>query len=103
MARQIRHDASGPAVLDEDDLGDDGKLYVCRCGLSNDQPLCDGSHDATADEDDDVVYEYEDDDPDGERWVVEGVELAEEEVGSTRRGGGRVDSPRSGPGRTDDE
>ena len=78
MARQIRHEADGPAVLDEDDLGDDGQIYVCRCGLSNDQPLCDGSHTVAADEDDDVVYKYADDDPDGERRVVEDVVLAEE-------------------------
>ena len=78
MARQIRHDASEPAVLDEDDLGDDGEIYVCRCGLSKDQPLCDGSHEVTADEDGDVLYRYEDDDPDGERRVVEDVELADE-------------------------
>lgn len=78
MARQIRHEASGPAVLDEGDLGDDGQIYVCRCGLSNDQPLCDGSHEVTADEEDDVLYRYAGDDPDGERQVVEDVELAEE-------------------------
>ena len=79
MAREIRHDAQGPEILDEDDLGDDGQLYVCRCGLSEDQPLCDGSHSATADEEEGVVYKYEDDDPDGERRVVEAIEFADGE------------------------
>jgi len=78
MAREIRHDATGPDVLDEDDLGDDGKLFVCRCGLSSDQPLCDGSHEATADEETDVVYKYENDDDEGDRRVVEGFEFADE-------------------------
>jgi CDGSH-type Zn-finger protein len=77
MAREVRHEATDPAILDADDLGDDGKLYVCRCGLSAKQPLCDGSHRRTEDETDGVVYRY---DPDGndERRVVEGIELAEE-------------------------
>lgn len=78
MAREIRHDATQPEILDEEDLGDDRKLYVCRCGLSEDQPLCDGSHNATGDEEEDTVYKYEDDDPDGERRVVEGFEFADE-------------------------
>ncbi|CCQ36551.1 uncharacterized protein Nmlp_2383 [Natronomonas moolapensis 8.8.11] len=70
MAREVRHDADGPAVFDADDLGDDGKLYVCRCGLS-DGALCDGSHNATADETEGVRYKYEDDDPGGERRLLE--------------------------------
>lgn len=78
MAREVRHDANGPDVLDEDDLGDDGKLFVCRCGLSSDKPLCDGSHQATSDEDDDTVYKYENDDPDGRRRVIEEIVFADE-------------------------
>lgn len=70
MARDVRHDADGPAVFDAEDLGDDGKLYVCRCGLSE-GALCDGSHNATADEAEGTVYKYEDDDPDGERRVLD--------------------------------
>lgn len=77
MAREIRHDARGPEILDEDDLGDDGQLYVCRCGLSDDQPLCDGSHNATADEAEGVVYKYEADDADGERRTIEALEFAD--------------------------
>jgi CDGSH-type Zn-finger protein len=74
MAREVRHEAQGPDVLDESDLGDDGKIYVCRCGLSEEKPLCDGSHNQTADEDDDTVYRY--DGP--ERRAVEALEFADE-------------------------
>lgn len=78
MAREVRHEATEPAVLDADDLGDDGKVFVCRCGLSDDPPLCDGSHRRTADESDGVVYRYDPGGAAGERRVVEGLEFAEE-------------------------
>jgi|AntRauTorckE6833_2_1112554.scaffolds.fasta_scaffold31027_3 CDGSH-type Zn-finger protein len=70
MAREVTHEERGPAILDESDMGDDGKIYVCQCGLSDSKPLCDGSHNATADEEDGVVYKYADDDADGERQAV---------------------------------
>lgn len=78
MAREVRHEATEPAILDADDLGDDGKLYVCRCGLSDDQPLCDGSHRRTRDETDGVVYRYDPGAAEGERSVVTGLDLATE-------------------------
>ncbi|MFT4885755.1 MAG: CDGSH-type Zn-finger protein [Natronomonas sp.] len=78
MAREVRHDANGPDVLDEDDLGDDGKVFVCRCGLSDTKPLCDGSHKATADEEDDALYKYEDDDDENERHVIDELVFADE-------------------------
>jgi CDGSH-type Zn-finger protein len=70
MAREVTHKERGPAILDESDMGDDGKIYVCQCGLSDSKPLCDGSHNATTDEEDGVVYKYANDDADGERRVV---------------------------------
>lgn len=78
MAREVRHEARGPEVFGGEDLGNDGKLYVCRCGLSSDGALCDGSHNATTDEDADTVYKYDDDDPDGERRVIDGFEYFDE-------------------------
>ncbi len=71
VARKITHDAEGPYVVDEDELQDQGgTVAVCQCGLSSNKPHCDGSHQAVADEDDDVVYEYEGDDDEGDRTVV---------------------------------
>ncbi|PAU84625.1 hypothetical protein CK500_03680 [Halorubrum salipaludis] len=73
MAREVTHEERGPTVLDESDMGDDDLIYVCRCGLSDTQPLCDGSHNATADEEDGVVYKYANDDADGERREIDEI------------------------------
>ena len=78
MAREVRHDERGPAIFDESDLGDDGQLYVCRCGLSSNGALCDGSHNATADEEEGTVYKYEGDEPEGDRRQIEGFEFVDE-------------------------
>lgn len=61
MVREVSHEARGPARFDADDLGDDGALYICQCGLSDEAPLCDGSHNETSDEEDGVLYKYEGD------------------------------------------
>jgi len=71
MSRKITHDEERPYVVDEDELADQGgTVAFCQCGLSANKPHCDGSHQATGDEDGDVMYEYEGDDDDGERTVV---------------------------------
>ena len=77
MAREVRHEATEPAVLNADDLGDDGKLFICRCGLSERGALCDGSHRRTRDENDEV-YRYDPDGSTDERRRVETIELADE-------------------------
>ena len=67
MARKVTAEANEPYAIDEEELEyQGGAIYICQCGLSDNQPYCDGSHQATTDEEDGVVYEYDD----GERTVV---------------------------------
>ncbi|WP_423997563.1 CDGSH iron-sulfur domain-containing protein [Halorubrum trapanicum] len=78
MAREVTHEERGPAVLDDDDKGDDGLIYVCRCGLSDTKPLCDGSHNATTDEEDGVVYKYPNDAAEEERREIDEIVYEDE-------------------------
>jgi CDGSH-type Zn-finger protein len=34
-------------------------VFICMCGLSKNQPYCDGSHKTVAGEEDGKVYEYD--------------------------------------------
>ncbi|MFC6825459.1 CDGSH iron-sulfur domain-containing protein [Halopelagius fulvigenes] len=71
MAREVRHDATGPLKIDGDDIDEEyGDVAICLCGLSADRPFCDGSHRATRDEDEGTVYEYEGDDDENPRREI---------------------------------
>lgn len=60
MAREVTHDAEGPVQIDEADLNEQGgTAYICQCGLSDDKPYCDGSHNDVADEAEGTVYKYD--------------------------------------------
>jgi len=70
MARDVTHEEHGPYMIDGEEFEEQGgTVAICRCGLSANQPYCDGSHAATGDEEDGVVYKYENDDDEGERTV----------------------------------
>lgn len=80
MSRLVELDANGPRKLDESDLDDEkGDVAVCRCGLSDSFPFCDGTHRRTRDEDEGTTYVY---DADGTRRSVERVVYEDDADGS---------------------
>jgi CDGSH-type Zn-finger protein len=55
MARLVKIEATSPLAIE---VGGQ-KKYICMCGLSQNQPFCDGSHTKCAGEEKGKLYIYE--------------------------------------------
>lgn len=55
MARIVKLEAKGPTELKTE--GD--SKWVCACGLTDNGPLCDGSHKHTRTEEEGKIYKYD--------------------------------------------
>ncbi|MEK7190099.1 MAG: CDGSH iron-sulfur domain-containing protein, partial [Patescibacteria group bacterium] len=56
MARKIIKTAKGPFEIKPQKES----VWICMCGLSKNQPFCDGAHKEVLDEPEDEIYEYDD-------------------------------------------
>ena len=57
MARLIEKKDQSPIEIKQGSKS----VFICACGLSKNQPFCDGSHHKTKDEKKGVLYRYKED------------------------------------------
>ncbi|HJN62505.1 MAG TPA: CDGSH iron-sulfur domain-containing protein [Candidatus Parcubacteria bacterium] len=55
MARKIIKKDKGPLEIKPKEES----VWVCMCGLSKNQPFCDGAHKIVVNEEEDKLYEYD--------------------------------------------
>jgi len=55
MARIVKKEAIGPFELKPQTQS----VWICMCGLSKNQPFCDGSHKQCSGEEEGKLYKYE--------------------------------------------
>jgi CDGSH iron-sulfur domain-containing protein 3 len=58
MARLVKKENKGPLEIK---VGTKS-IRICMCGLANNQPFCDDSHRKIADEEDNKIYVYKNED-----------------------------------------
>jgi CDGSH iron-sulfur domain-containing protein 3 len=54
MARLVKKEDRGPLEVKVENV----TKWICMCGLSKNQPFCDGNHKKTADEEEEKIYQY---------------------------------------------
>lgn len=56
MPRLVQHNTKGPVEVKSKD---GQSFWICQCGLSRNQPYCDGSHNVAVNEEENKLYEYD--------------------------------------------
>lgn len=76
MTRIVEHTATGPIAVDKDSVPG-AHIHVCRCGLSQKPPLCDGTHRITRNETSGRLVRYQ---RVGDALVAEDVDVVPKPV-----------------------